>query len=167
MDIDFAQADYMQMKSKRFIEELLPDHPILIDLLPEDAQKVVGEVHPHTEPAKHILQQEGFTFGGLVGIFEPGPVLRADLDEVRAVKESQVVEVGEITDEPIDSEVLVLSTSGDDKEFKSCLGKLEILPDGRAKIGAVTATALKLRFNEKLRYVTLKAAKPPKQEKLL
>jgi arginine N-succinyltransferase len=167
MDIDFAQADYMQMKNKRFIEELLPEQPILVDLLPQDAQDVVGEVHPHTEPAKHILEQEGFSFGGLVGIFEPGPVLRAELDEVRAVKESKVVEVGEITDDAIDSEVLVISTSGEDKEFKSCLGKLEILPNGKAKISAVTATALKLRFNEKLRYVTLKIKKAPKQEHLI
>ncbi len=167
MDIDFAQADYMQMKSKRFIEELLPEQPILVDLLPEDAQEVVGEVHPHTEPAKHILQQEGFSFGGLVGIFEPGPVLRANLDEVRAVKESKVVEVGQITNDPIDSEVLVISTSDENKEFKSCLGNLEILPDGKAKISAVTATALKLRFGEKLRYVTLKAENPQIQNSLI
>jgi arginine N-succinyltransferase len=159
MDIDFAQADYLTMKSKKFIEELLPEQPILIDLLPESAQEVVGQVHPHTEPAKRILEQEGFSFGGLVGIFEPGPVLRAELDSVRAVKESKVLEIGEISNEKINSDTFVISTSGEEKSFTSCLGELEILKDGKAKISAVTATALKLRFGEKLRFVTLKAIK--------
>lgn len=159
MDIDFIQADYLTMKSKKFIEELLPEAPILVDLLPPDAQEVVAQVHPHTEPAKRILEQEGFTFGGLVGIFEPGPVLRAELDEVRAVHESKVLAVGEITEGVIDSEIFIISTSGEEKKFKACLGSLEVLENGNARISAVTATALKLRFGEKLRYVTLKKMK--------
>lgn len=156
MDIDFVQADYLTMRSKRFIEELLPEVPILVDLLPADAQAVVAQVHPHTEPAKRILEQEGFIFSGLVGIFEPGPVLKADLDDVRAVKESIVIEVEEISHEDVQSEIYIISTSGEDKDFKACLGKVEILDSGNAKINAVTATALKLRFGDKLRFVSLK-----------
>lgn len=154
MDIDFAQADYLTMKSKKFIEELLPEEAILVDVLPQDAQDVVGEVHPHTEPAKRILEQEGFEFSGLVGIFEPGPVLKAQIDEVRAIKDSKVLEVGEISDDKMIGEVFVISTSGTD--FVACLGHVEVLEDGKAKISAVTATALKLRFGEKFRFVTLK-----------
>lgn len=159
MDIDFVQADYLTMRSKRFIEELLPEVPILVDLLPKDAQEVVAQVHPHTEPAKRILEQEGFTFSGLVGIFEPGPVLKAELDDVRAVKESRIVEVAEISHDDIESDIYIISTSGEDKDFKACLGKVEILDNGKAKINAVTATALKLRFGDKLRYVSLKKEK--------
>lgn len=166
MDIDFAHADYLTMRSKRFIEELLPEVPILVDLLPADAQEVVAQVHPHTEPAKRILEQEGFTLSGLVGIFEPGPVLKADLDNVRAVKESIIIEIEEISHDEIQSEVFVISTSGEEKDFKSCLGKVEILESGKAKINAVTATALKLRFGEKLRFVSLKKQKT-EQAKLL
>lgn len=158
MKIDFVQADYLQMKSRGFIDELLPKYPILVDLLPEDAQDVVAQVHPHTEPAKRILEQEGFKFNGLVGIFEPGPVLEAPLDEVRALKESTVVEIGEIVEEDFGDEVFVISTSGK-KDFKACLGKVEILENEKAKISAVTATALKLRFGGKLRFVALKAKK--------
>lgn len=159
MDIDFVQADYLTMRSKRFIEELLPEVPILVDLLPQDAQDVVGQVHPHTAPAKRILEQEGFTFSGLVGIFEPGPVLKADLDSVRAVKESIVIEIEEITHEDIESDIYIISISGQEKEFKACLGKIKILESGKAKINAVTATALNLRFGENLRFVSLKKEK--------
>lgn len=158
MNIDFVQADYLQMKSRSFIDELLPKYPILVDLLPEEAQDVVAQVHPHTEPAKRILEQEGFKFNGLVGIFEPGPVLEAPLDEVRALKESKVLEVSEIENAEFESEVFVISTSGK-ADFKACLGKLKETEEGKAKISAVTATALKLRYGDKLRYVSLKATK--------
>lgn len=160
MDIDFLQADYLTMKSKKFIEELLPEEPILIDLLPDEAQEVVGEVHQNTEPAKRILMQEGFIFSGLVGIFEPGPVLKANLDEVRAFKESQVINVGQIVpDHTIDSDVYVISTSGMDRYFKACLGKVKISDDNKAIISDVTATALGLKYDQPLRFVSLKAQK--------
>jgi arginine N-succinyltransferase len=155
MDIEFVQADYLYLKSKKFIDELLPKYPILIDLLPKKAQEVVGEVHPNTEPAKRILEQEGFDFSGFVGIFEPGPVLHAKLDNVRALKESIVLEVGEIIEDDIESRVHVISTSGKET-FKATLGKITVNADGKAVISQVTATALKLRFGDKLRYVSLK-----------
>jgi len=159
MDIDFLQADYLTMKSKAFIEELLPNYPIIVDLLPKDAQDVVAEVHPHTAPARHILEQEGFSFNGLVGIFEPGPVLEAKLSNVRAFKESKVVSIKEIITQDIDSEIFVISTSGKDKKFKATLGNIQFNEDGTVCIHAVTATALKLRVGENLRFVTLKAKK--------
>ena len=155
MDIDFLEADFLTMKSKTFIDELLPKVPILVDLLPDEAQKVVAEVHPNTKPARHILEQEGFAFNGLVGIFEPGPVLEAHLKDVRAFKESKVLTIKEITEEPIESETYIISTSGKPK-FKSCLGRIEFLDDDTARINPVTATALSLRREDKLRFVTLK-----------
>lgn len=155
MDIDFVQADYLTLKSKKFIDELLPKYPILIDLLPADAQAVVAQVHEQTEPAKKILEQEGFRFSGLVGIFEPGPVLEAKLDDVRTLKQSHVVTIGEISNDNIDSDIFIISTSGKSK-FKAALGKVAILEDGTAKINAVTATALKFKLGDPIRYVTLK-----------
>lgn len=159
MDVDFVQADYLTMKSKKFIDELLPKYPILVDLLPKDAQEVVAEVHPHTEPAKRILEQEGFSFSGLVGIFEPGPVLIADLDNVRTVKESNVLAIEEIVDSHIESQNYIIARTGGGLEFRACLGPVEILPSGKAKISAVTATALKLRLGDKIRFATFRKEK--------
>lgn len=155
LKMKFTEADYLYTKDKKFIEKLMPEYPILVDLLPQEAQEVVAEVHPHTEPAKHILIQEGFEFCGLVGIFEPGPVLEARLDNVRALKESKVVEIEEISNEEFESETFIISRTGSEN-FKCCLGKVEILANGKAKIHAVVATALKLRFGDSLRYVSFK-----------
>lgn len=153
-EIDFVHADYLTLKSKKFIDELLPKYPLIVELLPQEAQDVIAEVHPDTAPARRILEQEGFSFSGLVGIFEPGPVLNAHLDEVRTVKENKQLVVSEITNEKINSDIHIISTS--EKNFVACLGEIEVLPDGTAKIPAVVATALKVRLGEKIRFSTLK-----------
>lgn len=156
--IDFPTADYLYVKNKKFIEELMPKTPIIANLLPEDAQYVIGKVHPNTEPAKHILEQEGFEFSGLVGIFEPGPVLIADIDNIRAIKESTVGVIEEIVDKQEVTDIKVISTVGDEN-FRSCLGGVEVLPSGGLKISDVTAAGLKLRLGESIRFVNFKPNK--------
>ena len=154
-NIDFVDADYLTLKSKKFIEELLPTYPIIVDLLPAEAKDVVAEVHPNTAPAKRILEKEGFGFSGLVGIFEPGPVLTAKTDSIRAVAESHQATVDVIEKEKFDGEVQVIGTS--EKAFKATLGHIKVV-DGKATIEAVVATALDLRLGDKIRYVGLKKA---------
>jgi len=156
MDIEFVEADYLSMKSKKFLEELLPEQPILVDLLPEDAQKVIGEVHSNTVPARRILEKEGFNFEGLVGIFEPGPILEAKVREIRAFKESRVIKIGEISNEDFNSDTYIMSTVGEGPSFRAALGKIAILKTNDAKIQAVTATGLKLKLGDSIRFVSLR-----------
>lgn len=152
--IDFPTADYLYVKNKRFIEELMPKYPIITNLLPQDAQYVIGKVHPNTEPAKKILEQEGFRFSGLVGIFEPGPVLIAEVDNIRAIRESVVGEIMEIADKPFKSEIFIISTTTEN--FRSALGGVTTLRSGGLKISGVTAAGLKLRLGDKIRFVSFK-----------
>ncbi len=159
MDIEFVEADYLSMKSKKFIEELMPSYPIIIDLLPAEAQEVIGEVHENTRPARHILEREGFSYRGQVGIFEPGPILEAEVKSIRAYRESKVLEIGEISNDDFESEIFIISNGDGGKKFKAGLGKLVVLDNGKAKIQAVTATGLKLRLGQQLRYVELKPKK--------
>lgn len=152
--VDFATADAMYMKNKRFIEELLPKHPIMANILPEEAQFVIGKVNPETEPAKRILEQEGFKFSGLVGIFDPGPVLIADVDNIRAIKESTIGVISEIEDKPTKSPEFIISRTT--PPFRCALGDVEELKAGGFKISGVTAAALKLRLGDKIRFVTFR-----------
>lgn len=160
--IDFPTADYLQVKNKRFIEDLMPKSPILANLLPEDAQFVIGKVHPNTEPAKRILEQEGFRFSGLVGIFEPGPVIIAEVDSIRTIRESVIAEITEIAEKPFKSDDFIIArTSGD---FRAALGQVKMDKDGGAKIAGVTAAALKLRLGDKIRFVTFRPPVPKKKK---
>ena len=165
--IDFPQADYLYVKSRRFIEDLMPKHPIIANLLPEEAQEVIAQVHQKTEPAKRILEKEGFSFSGLVGIFEGGIVLNSEVANIRTVKESVVGEIAEISERPFKSTTYIIALTG--AHFRSTLGSVTRLRNGGLKIDGVTAAALKIRLGDTIRYSTfnpnikLKPVKKPKK----
>ena len=160
--IDFPTADYLYVKNKKFIEEMMPKYPIIANLLPEDAAHVIGKVHPNTEPATRILEQEGFKFSGMVGIFEPGPVLIADLDNIRSIKESVVGEIQEISDKSLKSEIFIIARMS--SNFRAVLGTVVKLKSGGYKISGVTAAALKLRLGDKIRFVSFRAKEVKKKK---
>lgn len=92
----FARADYLcGIGQKAFIAELMPKHPIYTDFLTPEARAVIGEVHPQTAPARAVLEKEGFRYRNYVDIFDGGPTLECDVDRVRAIRKSRLVEVGE------------------------------------------------------------------------
>ena len=76
--MDFDRADYLTgVGQKTFVAELMPKHPIYIDLLPETARAVIREPHPNTRPALSLLESEGFRCEGYVDIFDAGPTVQA------------------------------------------------------------------------------------------
>jgi arginine N-succinyltransferase len=89
--MDFAQADEYTAKSdNQFITDLMPRYPIYKDLLPADAQAVIGECHPAGIGAKRLLEAEGFRYEKFVDIFDAGPTLEVRRDQIRTVKESRI-----------------------------------------------------------------------------
>lgn len=93
-NMDFAKADYISgVGQKVFIAELMPRFPVYTDLLPKDAQAVIGQVHPQTKPASRVLESEGLQYRGYVDIFDAGPTLEAEILNLRAVKESRILSV--------------------------------------------------------------------------
>jgi len=93
-DIEFTKADYLSgVGQKAFIAELMPRHPLYVDMLPDDAKAAIGIVHPNTRPAYNLLLEEGLRYKGYVDIFDGGATLQADIENLRAMKESQSVTV--------------------------------------------------------------------------
>ncbi|AZB91301.1 MULTISPECIES: arginine N-succinyltransferase [Acinetobacter calcoaceticus/baumannii complex] len=93
-NIEFTKADYLSgVGQKAFIAELMPRHPLYVDMLPEAAKTVIGLVHPNTQPAYNLLLEEGLRYKGYVDIFDGGATLQADIENLRAIKESQSVTV--------------------------------------------------------------------------
>ncbi len=87
--MEFSRADYLTgLGGKAFIAELMPKHPIYLPFLSEEAQEVVGKVHADTEPAKAMLESEGFNYNGFIDIFDAGPAIEAFVNNIRAVRES-------------------------------------------------------------------------------
>lgn len=88
--MDFSRADYLTgIGKKSFVAELMPKYPLYTKLLSPEAQAVIGQTHAETAPARRLLEQEGFRYEGLVDIFDAGPVIECEVDDVGAVRRSR------------------------------------------------------------------------------
>lgn len=88
--MDFHEADDLCGQGDRlFIEHLVPRLPLYTHLLGEAARAAIGQTHVDTVPARRLLEQEGLHFDGYIDIFDGGPVLQANVRDLRALRESR------------------------------------------------------------------------------
>ncbi len=92
-EVPFAVADRLSFAERRIIADLMPDHPIYIEMLPQAARDVIGVEHPESSAARHVLEAEGFAFCSRVDIFDAGPTLETALQEIRVVRDCRPAEV--------------------------------------------------------------------------
>ena len=112
--IDFNAADYLSAQGKKaFIAELMPRHPVYVRLLPEAAQACIGVTHTDTLPARRMLEAEGLRYENHVDIFDAGPVLECHISDLRTVRASRVLRVGEVDAEASELRCLVSNLSID------------------------------------------------------
>jgi arginine N-succinyltransferase len=92
--MEYSTADYLTgIGQKSFIAELMPKHPVYVNLLPQAARDAIGSVHVDTAPARAMLEQEGFRYEGYVDIFDAGPTVECFRDTVDAVRRSQIFQI--------------------------------------------------------------------------
>jgi len=92
--MDFPTADYLTGIGKKvFIAELMPKYPIYVNLLNKDAQQVINKVHTNTVPALRLLEAEGFARRGFVDIFDAGPTVEVERDQIKTVVQSKKCQV--------------------------------------------------------------------------
>lgn len=102
--MEYGTADYLTgIGQKAFVAELMPRHPVYVNLLAPEAQAAIAQVHDDTLPARAMLEQEGFRYEGYVDIFDAGPTLECYRDNIHAVRQSKLLQaaVGD-TDLPSD-----------------------------------------------------------------
>jgi len=145
----FPKAETLTSKSKKFIAELMPRHPIYIPLLPQDAQDVIGQVHDFTKPALAMLEQEGFEFRKLVDIFDGGPTMHCDLTNIVTVRNSHNTKVAAIKDIPKSKPHFLLSNC--QMDFRCGIEPALITTEG-ATITQATAKRLSVSVGDELRY---------------
>ncbi len=158
-EIDFPDADYLSIVDKKFIADLMPRHPVYVNLLPAAAQAVIGNVHDRTRPALRMLEGEGFRFANLVDIFEAGPMVGCPLKEIRAVRESIRATVAELTsnqDEGADPAQHVIGNT--QRDFRACLGTVDPITSETVRISEAVAEGLGIRVGDALRYVRVRPA---------
>jgi arginine N-succinyltransferase len=125
--MNFAKADYINAtQGNQFINDLMPKYPIYLSLMPKSAQLVVGKVNAASEPAKAMLERQGFKYNGYIDIFDGGPTLIAERDKIDVIAQCKLGKISELKEET--SKFMV---SNDQLEgFRCAVGRLEVKPDG-------------------------------------
>jgi arginine N-succinyltransferase len=141
--MDFREADeFNGLHGTQFIADLMPKTPIYTAMLTEQARSVMGVPHPSGRAAMKMLENEGFAYDCYVDIFDGGPTMSAQTDQVRTIRDSQALVVSDIRDE-VEGEPMMLA-AGRLTEFVTCYGTLHHEPDGTAVIDRASAELLKI-----------------------
>lgn len=151
--LPFAEADRLSGCTKQFIADLMPEHPVYIELLPEDAQRVIGKPHPGSEPAMRILEEAGFRFASCVDIFDAGPTIEAKQKDIRCINESRVYTLKGLSDEVIGSPVIIANQSWD---FRAVLAPYVLnLEQGRCVLSKSVAELLQVKPGQPIRIANI------------
>lgn len=87
--MSFQEADaFNGAHGTRFIADLMPKTPIYTAMLAESARAVMGVPHPSGRAAMRMLEDEGFACDGYIDIFDGGPTMSADTDQVRTIRDA-------------------------------------------------------------------------------
>ncbi len=150
-DMSFADADlYGGIHGNQFIADLMPKHPLYVNMLPKEAQVVIGQPNVKGKPALEMLKNEGFRWNGHVDIFDAAPSVDTKIDDIVSVKDSRLAEVIGISEYEHDDKAMI-STS-DINSFATTLSTISI-EKGGVRIPRDTMKALNLELGDKVRYL--------------
>lgn len=159
LGIEFTHADYLSgVGQKAFMAEMMPRSTVYVCLLPEAAQRVIGEVHTNTRPALSMLQAEGFRWRNYIDIFDAGPTVECNREDIRSVKESRLVTAiiskHSVSDSTDTSPFIAANTQL--AGFRATLAHLTLADDSDSvNISLELAQALQLQEGELLRLIAI------------
>lgn len=144
--MSFEEADRLSAASdNQFILDLMPKHPIYLDILPDAAREVLGQTHAQGGGARALLEWEGFTYNKYVDIFDGGPLMSVPTREARTGRESRVMTVG-----AGGGEVDAIVTTDRFDDFRAVHTQVS-LKDGTVSISSDAQRALGLESGSKAR----------------
>ena len=151
--MSFPEADFLSaVTDNQFILDLMPKYPIYVDLLPPEAREVIGRCHSHGVGALKLLEWEGFRFERVVDIFDGGPLVKCERQNIRTVRESRLVvlQAGEVDG---DGPPSLIST---DRlpDFRTVSVPVELKSEDCAVAHPEVFTALQIKPGEQVRIWT-------------
>jgi arginine N-succinyltransferase len=93
--------------------------------LADAAKAVIGQPHPSGRAALRMLEEEGFYYDRYVDIFDGGPTVTADTDDIRTIRESTLETVCEIAN---GGRTKMLVATGRLKDFRAGCALVKRLP---------------------------------------
>lgn len=149
--MEFQKADFINATTgTQFISDLMPKYPIYVNLLHPDAQAVIGQPFEASRAAKHMLEQEGFRHQGYVDVFDAGPTMQAERQQIRTVRKSRLAKVEEIRQ--VSSRLKYMVSGTTFKNFRVVFSAAEETGDG-VIIGKDMADILGVKRGDQVRLI--------------
>jgi arginine N-succinyltransferase len=153
---DFAQIEIASGgRSRTFIAEVMPTYPLYVPLLPEAAQRVIGEPNAKALLSYDIHLEEGFEPDRFVDIFDAGPVLTAQVDRSACVTFNEVRTVREAGAQAAADSRAYLVSSHRDGDFRCVLAELPPDRASDAPLSGGVRAALDVVHGDTVRCVPL------------
>jgi arginine N-succinyltransferase len=97
--MSFQEADeFNAVNGNQFIADLMPKTPIYTAMLTDSARAVIGLPHPNGRAAMRMLETEGFENAGYVDIFDGGPTMIGQIDQLRTIARARDVTLDAVHD---------------------------------------------------------------------
>lgn len=151
--MSFREADaFNAVNGNQFIADLMPKHPIYTALLPDAARAVMGVPHKSGRAALAMLEKEGFRYEHYIDIFDGGPTVTIDTDQIATIRQAQSAPVVECRgDDALCDAPLALVAAGRLGSFRTAWAKV-LAVDGGVVLEAGAAARLALGPGDTILY---------------
>ena len=140
--MSFQEADeFNAVNGNQFIADLMPKTPIYTAMLTDSARAVIGLPHPNGRAAMRMLETEGFDNAGYVDIFDGGPTMVGQIDQLRTVAGARDVTLGAVHDKGGDR---MLIATGRLADYRCTWGFVQEEGDGTVSLDAASAARIGL-----------------------
>jgi arginine N-succinyltransferase len=149
--MSFPEADeFNAVHGTKFIADLMPRSPIYVALLTDAARAVMGQPHPTGKAALRMLEHEGFVFDRYIDIFDGGPTVTVQTDQIKTIRDARTETVGEIGD---GGTLRMLVATGRLKSFRACNACVKKLPKKGIMIDCEAAALLEIDVGDEIEMV--------------
>lgn len=142
-------------ESSSVLYELLPKSPLYLHTLPRKLQHIIGQVNPNTLPALKMLEAQGFHKTNKVDIIDAGPILEANLKDIRTIKKIKEVKIKKLFNADTHPTTPLQLVSNLDLGFRCSIGEVHKLDSGSVAISSELAATLLLEPGMKMAYSPL------------
>ncbi len=140
--MNFQEADeFNAVNGNQFIADLMPKTPIYTAMLTDSARAVIGLPHPNGRAAMRMLETEGFDNAGYVDIFDGGPTMVGQIDQLKTIAAARDVTLSATHDKGGDRMLIATGTLAD---YRCTWGFVQEDVDGGVSLDAASAARLKI-----------------------
>ncbi len=159
-DLPFENADHINaIKGSQFIADLMPKYPVYVELLPDEAQSVIGKPHEISAAAVNLLKKEGFYTDNYVDIFDGGPTYQCRRNQIKSVRDCNVYQAKR-ADHSLDQYQRYIISNKNVNDYRIVIQTAEIYSDGTVGVSQDVLDYLHIKEGDS---VTLLAMKEKKQ----